>query len=239
MLLERYFEVSQSRDIASFEKRLVDFAHEMEFPLISGALVVDRPARGRPVFLPFGNTPEAFVEISQNYEDSVRSPVNQLLKRLSVPILYDQDLYTAHGAGDIWEKHAPFGYKTGIAVALHLPGHRHFLLGVDRADPLPKEQRRLTRLMADLQLLAVHAQSAATALLDPADDEPADDELRLTEREQDVLRWMMEGKSAWAVGEILGVSQNTVNFHMRNIFRKLGVNTKNQTVLKALRLRLI
>lgn len=238
MLLERYFEVSQSRDIASFENRLVGFAQEMEFPLISGALVVDRPTRGKPIFLPFGNTPEAFVEISQNYDDSVRSPVNKLLKRLSVPIIYDQALYASQGAGDIWEKHAPFGYKTGIAVALHLPGHRHFLLGVDRSDPLPKEQRRLTRLMADLQLLAVHAQSAAAALLIPEDDDDLED-LKFTPRELDVLRWTMEGKSAWAVGEILGVSENTVNFHLRNVFKKLKVSSKHHAVLKAVKHGLI
>lgn len=238
MFLERYFEVSQSRDIASFENRLVGFAQEMEFPLISGALVVDRPARGRPIFLPFGNTPDGFVETSQDQSDSVRCPVNKLLKRLSVPILYDQDLYVSQGAGDVWERQAPFGYKTGIAVALHLPGHRHFLLGVDRSDPLPTEQRRLTRLMADLQLLAVHAQSAAAALLIPEDDDEVQ-ELNLTPRELDVLRWTMEGKSTWATGEILGVTENTVNFHLRNIFKKLNVSSKHHAVLKAVKRGLI
>lgn len=238
MLLERYFDISQARDIASFESQLVGFAHDMDFPLISGALVVDRPTIGaRPVFLAFGNTPEAFIEISKDYQDSLRSPVNKLLKRLSVPIIYDQDLYTSNDAGDIWEKHAPFGYKTGIAVALHLPGHKHFLLGVDRPDPLPKDQRQLTRLMADLQLLAVHAQSAASTLLIPDEDDR--EAPRLTRRELEVLRWTMEGKSAWAVGEILGVTEHAVNFHMRSIFRKLGVSSKHHAVLKAVRFGLI
>lgn len=238
MHLDRYFAISQSNDISSFETQLVGFANDMDFPLISGALVVDQPAIGsRPVFLSFGNTPDAFIKISQDYNDSVRSPVNKLLKRLSVPIMYDQQLYTENDAGDIWEKHAPFGYKTGIAVALHLPGHKHFLLGVDRPDPLPKDQRQLTRLMADLQLLAVHAQSAASTLLIPDEDE--EEPPKLTPRELEVLRWTMAGKSAWAVGEILGVTEHAVNFHMRSIFRKLGVSSKHHAVLKAVRFGLI
>ncbi len=238
MLLDRYFEVSRASDIASFESQLVGFAQEMEFPLVSGALVVDRPAPGaKPVFLAFGNTPQAWQTASQDYDDSMRSPINKLLKRMSVPILYDQDLFTSNNAGDIWEKQAPFGYKTGIAVALHLPNHRHFLIGVDREQALPKDQRRLTRLMADLQLLAVHAQSAAAALLIPASNDVADP--KLTQRELEVLRWTMEGKSAWAVGEILGVSENTVNFHLRNIFKKLEVSSKHHAVLKAVNLGLI
>ncbi len=238
MLLERYFEVSRSNDIASFESQLIVFAQEMEFPLISGALVVDRPSPGaKPIFLAFGNTPEPWQKASQDYDDSVRSPINKMLKRMSVPILYDQDLFTSNHAGDIWEKQAPFGYKTGIAVALHLPNHRHFLLGVDREQALPKDQRRLTRLMADLQLLAVHAQSAASTLLIPDDNEVEDP--KLTPRELEILRWTMESKSAWAVGEILGVSENTVNFHLRNIFKKLKVSSKHHAVLKAVNLGLI
>ena len=62
---------------------------------------------------------------------------------------------------------------------------------------------------------------------------------KLTVRELEVLRWTMEGKSAWAVGEILSVSENTVNFHLRNVFKKLGSSSKHQAVLKAMSLGLL
>ncbi|MCU0774004.1 MAG: LuxR C-terminal-related transcriptional regulator, partial [Ideonella sp.] len=203
-----------------------------------GALVVEHPGPARPAsFISVGNTPEAFVTNYQNLADSLRDPVLRRMKHLSVPFLYDQDLYTEEDAGDLWEQQAAYGYRTGISVALHLPGHRHFLLGMDREQPLPRDERRLTRLFADLQLLAVHAQDAAQRLLAPlADREPVP---RLTERELEVLRWTMDGKSAWAVGEILGISEHTVNFHLRNVFGKLGASSKHQAVLKALALGLI
>jgi DNA-binding CsgD family transcriptional regulator len=238
MQLERYFEVSQAADLATFERHLVGFAHEMGFAFISGALVIDQPRTHAPAqFLPFGNTPDAFIDISRDYADSVRSPVNKLLKKLSVPIFYDQALYASAGAGDIWERHAPFGYKTGIAVALHLPDDKHFLIGVDRPDPLPKDQRQLTRMMADLQLLAVHAQSASVALLGV--DQSSLSGVSLTPRELEILRWTRDGKSAWVVGEILRVSENTVNFHLRNIFKKFKVASKHHAVLVAMSLKLL
>ena len=238
MLLQRYFDVSQSPDIAALEANLVRFANDMDFPLITAVLVIDRPGlTSKPTFLQVGNTPEAYLQASVDRDDMSRDPVSQRLKRMSVPFVYDQNFYVSEGAGDLFEKQAQFGYRTGVCVALHLPGHKHFLLGVDREAALPKDAERLTRLMADLQLLAVHAQSAAISLLVPTETDATAP--KLTSRELEVLRWTMEGKSAWAVGEILGVTEHAVNFHLRNIFRKLDVSSKHSAVLKALNLGLI
>lgn len=238
MLLERYYQVSQAPDVAALQSCLIRFAEEMEFDHVNAVLVIDAPAPGeRATFLSIGNTPEAYLQASRDPMDSARDPVNRRLKSLSVPLIYDQDMYASSGAGDLWEMQASFGYKTGVAVALHLPDYRHFLLGVDRDLALPREEHRLTRMMADLQLLAVHAQHAAARLLVP--DALPEEPPQLTRREVEILRWTMEGKTAWAVGSILGVSEATVNFHLRNVFRKVGASSKHQAVLKALKMRLI
>jgi hypothetical protein len=42
----------------------------------------------------------------------------QHCKRAGVPIICNQDTYTAAGKGHIWETQVPFGYHTGIAFAL-------------------------------------------------------------------------------------------------------------------------
>lgn len=238
MQLQRYFEVSQSPDVGSLEKRLVRFAEDLDFAYINAAVAVDRPGSASPpLFLMIGNTPTAYQEQSLDRSDALRDPVIKRLKTMSVPFVYDQDLYVAEGAADLWETQAHFGYRTGVAVALHLPGFKHFLLGVDRPSPLPGRTDDLTRIMADLQLLAVHAQSAAVRLLLPSDHNqppPA-----LTDRELEVLRWTMDGKSAWSVGTIMGITEHTVNFHLRSIFKKLGAASKHQAVLIAIKHGLI
>ncbi|WFU80499.1 helix-turn-helix transcriptional regulator [Bradyrhizobium sp. CIAT3101] len=61
----------------------------------------------------------------------------------------------------------------------------------------------------------------------------------LSEREVQCLRWVEKGKSSWAIGVILNVSYNTVNFHIKNAMRKLETSTRTQCVVKARRLRLI
>ncbi|QOG21051.1 MULTISPECIES: response regulator transcription factor [Bradyrhizobium] len=64
-------------------------------------------------------------------------------------------------------------------------------------------------------------------------------EVVLSERERQCLRWVEEGKSSWAIGVILKVSENTVNFHIKNAMRKLETSSRTQCVVKARRYRLI
>jgi DNA-binding CsgD family transcriptional regulator len=58
-------------------------------------------------------------------------------------------------------------------------------------------------------------------------------------REKEVLEWLKQGKSSWDISVILGISERTVNFHVYNIFRKLGATNRPQAVAVATRLGLI
>jgi DNA-binding CsgD family transcriptional regulator len=63
--------------------------------------------------------------------------------------------------------------------------------------------------------------------------------LRVSGRESQVLRWVAAGKSDWEIGKILRISEKTVNFHVQNAKRKLGVGTRPQAVVAAMREGLI
>ena len=57
----------------------------------------------------------------------------------------------------------------------------------------------------------------------------------LTERELEVLRMVAGGKSNKETGEKLGITANTVQVHLRNIFGKMGVGDRTQAVAHAIR----
>lgn len=61
----------------------------------------------------------------------------------------------------------------------------------------------------------------------------------LTRRELEVLRLMAQGLTKPAMGEVLGISHNTVKRHVVNIFNKLGVNDRAQAAVWAARQNLI
>jgi DNA-binding CsgD family transcriptional regulator len=228
--LQDFLDISDSDDKVTFERRLVAFAQKLDFGIVAAAVAVERPGSA-PLFEMIGNTPPGFLDASRSPTAAERDPVMKRLKTTSIPFVYDQALYVRDGAGDLWEEQAPWGYRTGVSIALHLPGGVHFMLGVDREAPLPTSDTAILRLMGDLQLLAAYAQDRAVRVLI---GQPAASSITLTGREREVLRWTRDGKTAWEVSRILGVAESTVNSHMRNIMEKLGVNSKHLAVTKAI-----
>jgi DNA-binding response OmpR family regulator len=55
----------------------------------------------------------------------------------------------------------------------------------------------------------------------------------LRDREVETLTWAARGKTFWEIGQILGLSRRTVEFHLENARRKLGVATRTQALIKA------
>jgi DNA-binding NarL/FixJ family response regulator len=61
----------------------------------------------------------------------------------------------------------------------------------------------------------------------------------LSERETEVLRLLADGHQYKTAAGALGISQDTVRFHVRNIYEKLHVHSKSEAVLKAFRTGLL
>jgi len=100
------------------------------------------------------------------------------------------------------------------------------LEGVERGEPA------LTTSLAR-RLLAEFAHPAKTV---PAKQNPD----ALTDREREVLELLVRGiTSNRKLAAQLGVSENTVKFHLRNILDKLHLNNRAQVVSYALRHRMV
>lgn len=54
------------------------------------------------------------------------------------------------------------------------------------------------------------------------------EEVGLTKREKTLLRAVARGLSNQAIGKELWISEQTVKFHLRNIYRKLGVTSRTE-----------
>ena len=62
---------------------------------------------------------------------------------------------------------------------------------------------------------------------------------RLTPQESELLKLLADGHHRKTAAHELGISVNTVSFHLKNIYDKLQVHSKTEAVAKALRERLI
>lgn len=88
-------------------------------------------------------------------------------------------------------------------------------------------------LRQSLELLAPHLNAAYQRCASPVAD------VGLTAREQDVLRWLRQGKSNWDISKILDISEHTVKFHLRAVCRKLNVQNRVQVVAFAEKYNLV
>lgn len=61
----------------------------------------------------------------------------------------------------------------------------------------------------------------------------------LTDREIEALTWVAQGKSSADIAVLMHVSERTVNFHIGNVIRKLGVATRVQAAIRCALLGLI
>jgi DNA-binding CsgD family transcriptional regulator len=61
----------------------------------------------------------------------------------------------------------------------------------------------------------------------------------LTPREREILTWGSKGKTDGEIGTILNLSEDTVDFHFRQVFKKLDANNRTLASTKALSYGLI
>ena len=61
----------------------------------------------------------------------------------------------------------------------------------------------------------------------------------LTPQETELLKLMVEGHHYKTAAQVMGISANTVSFHLKHIYEKLQVHSKTEAVAKALRERLV
>jgi LuxR family quorum sensing-dependent transcriptional regulator len=62
---------------------------------------------------------------------------------------------------------------------------------------------------------------------------------RITKREQEILQWAAAGKTEWEIGEILNISEHTVDKFFRTARTKLGAINRTQAVAEAFRRNII
>ncbi|ALA19764.1 hypothetical protein AL346_15210 [Chelatococcus sp. CO-6] len=127
-----------------------------------------------------------------------------------------------------------FGLKQGICVPLHIPGGPSAVVTMagEAVDDSPGADRvlHLAALSAFWSLTGIRKPIARPSRFEPSD---------LTRRECEVLQWTAAGKTAWEVGQILGIAETTAISHLRNARRKLGAANVVHAVAEALRLNRI
>jgi len=66
-----------------------------------------------------------------------------------------------------------------------------------------------------------------------------DESFQLSTREKEILKCLVEGMSYKMIADSCFISADTVNGHIKNIYKKLQVHSKSEAVVKAIKRRLV
>ncbi|MES0020898.1 LuxR family transcriptional regulator [Mesorhizobium sp. M0036] len=125
-----------------------------------------------------------------------------------------------------FEEAAKCGLRSGVSIPLHGPGDSFAITSF--AGPSDHELQSSAITYLHLAALHFHLKVARH----PASHNPRSIP-KLTLRELECLLWASRGKSSWEIGTIVGISQNTVNFHIRKAMGKLNTSSRTVAAIKA------
>ncbi len=134
----------------------------------------------------------------------------------------------------IFDEAKEYGLKSGMATPLYSGGTLVGAVGLMSGAPRLDDPR-----LKPFVRMATSLFSAAYLQLSPVAEEPAEPVPRMTKREMDVLSLLAEGCANTRIAADLSIGLGSVEYHIANVFAKLGVDNRVAAVVRAIRLGMI
>lgn len=237
MMLEEF--ISASNRAATATQLFGIFRRAMSFrgfDYVVFSLLTDHPIISRPAqHAIFCSYPEAWMQhyVAHNYE--AIDPVRNHLPATEEAFLWDSLRQTLTREQDTCMREADAaGLKTGIAVPLH--GQRGMLAGIGAASSHGKADVGRDNL-TQVQIICRQFYNCYI-MLEKRDITPPRHSI-LTRRERDVADLYRRGHKRASIATALGISENSIKFHLRNFRIKMGAATLRAAFMKAIKLGII
>jgi len=158
-------------------------------------------------------------------------PVVRFIRRSGRSVIWSQSLKLQalpSKSKRIMDEASDFGLVDGLTIPLHSQN------GIDGVFSVAGRRARLTP--PEVTLLEIVATRAHRRLLDLAPSpEPPREDLTVTKTESECLTWCVAGKTDKEIGAMTGRSPRTIQTHIGNLQRKLGVANRAELVAEAFR----
>jgi LuxR family transcriptional regulator, activator of conjugal transfer of Ti plasmids len=127
---------------------------------------------------------------------------------------------------------ARFGIRRGFTIPIHNDSGAVAAVTFAADGRRPRFKRTISEHERVLQLMAMYFHAQVQQSVRPNQLSAG---AALSPREAECLKWAAQGKSAWEIGTILGISRHTVATYLENAKTKLGVRTIVQAVARVTR----
>jgi LuxR family transcriptional regulator, quorum-sensing system regulator SolR len=229
---DSYQQLSEAKDERQLFKRIAGIAKQLGFEYCCYGIRVPLPV-SHPAVAIFDTYPEGWMK---HYQDHNFIDVDPTVREgMSSTGLIVWPEATAN-APRLWADARDFGLRVGVAHSSWAARGVFGLLTMARsAERLTDAERDMLAFQASWLANLSHALMSEFLVQKLAPES----RVELTPRECEVLCWTGEGKTACEIGQILGISERTVNFHINNVLLKLNAINKVQAVVKAIAMGLL
>jgi LuxR family transcriptional regulator, quorum-sensing system regulator SolR len=207
--------------------QIAKIAQEMGFEYCAYGIQMPVPI-SRPALALFNNYSKEWQKCYQTRNYIEIDPTVQHGLKNTLPIVWSHSVFES--APELWEEARLHGLQFGWAQASRDASGAVGMLTLARSVEQLSE-RELYANKEKMSWLTQFAHAGMASLLTPK--LAPEIAIVMTAREKEVLRWTAEGKTAYEIGQILMVSERTVNFHINNVVTKLGASNKTQAAVKA------
>lgn len=156
----------------------------------------------------------------------------------SIPLILSPEIFSTQEQKQIYEEASSYGIRSGVTLPIHgAKGELGILHFANDTKPGKHAQQETSQHLPELSCFRDFIFETAVRFMQSS--RPAEPTSPLSPRELECLKWSLAGKSYWAIAQILHCSEAAVNFHFNNIRRKFKTATRQEAVIRALRLGLI
>lgn len=177
--------------------------------------------------------PDEWLKLYIKEEYNRIDPAFRMCRRTTKPFIWADAPYDPEREPRTLEfvrRVADFGLARGLVVPIPRNAGRPGVVWFGGSNP-----ELNVRTLPDLHCLALYAFEKLRQISGPAYEQKP----LLTPREREVLTWVAQGKTAWQIGEILGISKRTVDEHTQTAVAKLGATNRTHAVVLAIRDHLV
>jgi LuxR family transcriptional regulator, quorum-sensing system regulator LasR len=215
----------ECRSMSEWSATIVKLARQHDFPYIYFGIKPSRAASCRSAFVQT-NFPTAWQRLYNERYYQI-DPVALHCQEHIHPLVWDTTTFATEQQQEFFEEGCQYGLRSGIGFPIYGPQGQAGVLclasdGAARYD---------VRVQASLSLLRDYA---CESYLKVSRSQASLLSTLLTPRELECLKWVIAGKSSWETSRILSCSEATINFHISNLTKKFGVQTRAQAVVRAI-----
>jgi LuxR family transcriptional regulator, quorum-sensing system regulator LasR len=221
----------ECRDRKKWSALLFGLAERNGFPSVFLAIKKSWAASWCTAFVETNISP-SWWEAYESEHFSTNDPISAHCRRHAQPLIWDAQTFVTEHERVLYECGRQHGLASGIAYPVHGPLGEAGMLCFASADGGYASTFASANVCASLALMRDYVCESHRRIA--RSKRSASVATSLTPRELECLRWVTAGKTTWEMSRILSCSEATINFHISNLTRKFGVQTRRQAAIRAI-----